>query len=470
MSGKHQQILNDRQLEILYTLATKGEQTKSQLCVDFNVKYPAIVGSTSILVEKDLIEMVKTEKGVGKPKLFYGITNKGLEFLSKDSRITLWKFWEVAFFIYEKKTNPKVTFPIESYFTNYEKEVLNYNLNYTPLKWGVILDSFNLLYPKPAKPSYEIAILHTLGIHGLLTEDEIVSKIKKTKFANILNNTVKHNDILTNMIRNKIIIKVMKRNKITYRNSIVGFLILMNYLDSSLSDTLAARQHDDFSSEVKQIIENAYIIPMISANWIKLREMINELNIVQFFRFMTNNSLPLSDSIQHHGVKELIVVERIMCQTSRQTISRECRIGLEVLARLFKDTKIHANESVVFSRLIFLEILSGFTSDEPEKFIKLVKGDKFSLDENVEQSLANIVCFEFFTYFIDWIIGEKSMARSPVENDQIGKWHYSFVEKWNQFQKQNSDFRKWYNSWINEIKNFEEKNLRILKEENFLIV
>jgi len=52
------------------------------------------------------------------------------------------------------------------FFSNYEKNVLGYNLRYTPVKWSIILDSFDLLH-NPTKLSPEISILYSLGIKGM---------------------------------------------------------------------------------------------------------------------------------------------------------------------------------------------------------------------------------------------------------------------------------------------------------------
>lgn len=99
-------------------------------------------------------------------------------------------------------------------------------------------------------------------------------------------------------------------------------------------------------------------------------------------------------------------------------------------------------------------------------------GEDFSLDSSIEKSISNKICFEFFTYFIETIIREKEKAGSKeeIENDRIGKFHYSYVEKWNRFQKNNKEFEQWYKNWISAIAKFEEANLKLFKENNFLTV
>lgn len=468
---KRQHVLNDRQFAILQTLAIKGKQTKSQLKTVFGIEYPAIDGSVKILAEKDHVEVVEKQRGIGKPKLYYGLTDKGLELLSNDSRLTLEKFWEIAFFIYDIHTNPKIKFSISDYFSNYEKKILGYNFAYTSLTWGIVLDSFDILYGKPIKPSYMIAILFALGFHGKLTRRELTIHSRKNEFVDYAEEIPNIDESLKNMIGNKLIFRINEKN-IKYRLSITGFLLLMNYLDGIHSDILQNTKHKEYAQLVNTIIKNAKdIIPMISDNWNILRNIINELNIVQFFKFVILDTLHFSRSIQLNGVKELLVIERLMVGNNRDIVMREYRIGLDIVSKLIKDLKFEGS-SDVFKRLLFLGILSGFAVQKQDEFIKNIKGTDFSLDIEIEKSLSNSVCFEFFTHFIDWIIREKGSAGTPekIEKDRLGKWHYSFVKKWNDFQKNNKEFREWYNSWIREIKKFEEKNLKILSERNFIEV
>jgi len=116
LNRKRQKVLNNRQLEILYSLAINGKKTKSQLSDDFKIEYPAIHGTVKILTEKDLIKIVKKELGVGKQKLFYGLTDSGVESLSKDRRITLERFWKMAFLIFDRKTNSNIKFSLQDFF------------------------------------------------------------------------------------------------------------------------------------------------------------------------------------------------------------------------------------------------------------------------------------------------------------------------------------------------------------------
>ncbi len=95
----------------------------------------------------------------------------------------------------------------------------------------------------------------------------------------------------------------------------------MNYIDKSKSEALRKDNAKDFTETVRTVIKNAYTLPLISDHWHVLREIINELNITQFFKWIANSLTPLSDAIQLRGVSELITVERIMGQTYNGLIS-----------------------------------------------------------------------------------------------------------------------------------------------------
>jgi len=471
MERKRQKVLNDRQKEILYLLAVKGKQTKSQLSYEFGVKYPAIFGTVKILDEKDMIKIAGREKGVGKTKLFYELTDNGLEKLSRDPWISLEKFWEVAFLVFDRKTNPSVKISVQEFFSNYEKNVLGYDLKYTPVKWSVILDSFNLLH-NPAKLTPQISVLYSLGINGLMSQQELLSYLDKTKKKIIVKSrNIQYNDILKDMVTGKLVMIIQENKTVRYRISTLGLVLLMSYFKENTPKVSSRNQRNEFSLEIRQIFKKSKpAIPYISKAWDELREIIKEDNVLQFFTWITMDFMPNSDSIQLNGVKELLVIERIMGETNKHIIEKEARVGFNVISRLFKEGRYpEGKPSEVYNRLMFLNILSGYSVKNQDEFIRSIKGKDFPLDLAIENSIANRVCFEFFTYFIDWIIMEKhSMERMEDPNTPISKHYALLVKKWNRFHKNNREFRIWYHSWIEEIRKFEEKNLKLLKKNDFL--
>lgn len=470
MVTQRQQVLTNRQLEILYSLAINGRKTKSQLSHEFRIKYPSVNGTMKILAEKDLVVITKKEKGVGKSKLFYELTDDGIKSLSIDNRIKLERFWKIAFLIFDEKTNPNLKFSIQDFFSNYEKNVLGYDPRYTPLKWSIILDSFDLLH-NPTKLSPQISILYSLGINGMMSKQDLFSYLRKTRNKIIIKSkNDQYCKILEDIVLGKLVMKIEKNNMVKYRISILGLVLLMNYLHENQPKVFTRKQSQDFNSEIKQIFKNSKtIIPQISNSWDKLDEMIKGNKVIQFFKWMTNDFMPNSSSIQLNGVKELLVIERIMVETNKHIIEQESRIGFKVINELFKGQYHKGKPSKVYDRLLFLSILSGYAVENQEKFLRTIKRGEPSLDLDIENSIANRICFEFFTYFIDWIIMEKNKLVQMKERDiPIGKYFSLPVEKWNKFHKNNHKFRTWYNSWIEEIRKFEEKNLKLLKEKDFL--
>ncbi|MCH7647698.1 MAG: hypothetical protein IIA83_03735 [Thaumarchaeota archaeon] len=473
MVRQRQQVLTNRQLETLYSLAVDGRKTKSQLSAEFEIKYPSINGTMKILEDKDLIKIAKKEQGVGKPKLFYELTDLGIKSLSKDNRITLERFWKIAFFIFDRKTNLSIKFLVQDFFSNYEKSVLGYDLRYTPVKWSIILDSFDLLH-KPTKLSPEISIFYSLGINGMMSKQDLFSYLKKTRNKIIIKSkNIQYRKILEDIVSGKLVMKIEKNNVVKYRISILGLILLLTYLHENQPKVSTRKQSQDFNSEIKQIFKNSkIIIPQISNSWDELDEMIKGSVVIQFFKWITNDFMPNSSSIQLNGVKELLVIERIMGETNRHIIERESRMGFKVINELFKEGQYpEGKPSEVYDRLLFLSILSGYAVENQEKFLRTIKRGGPSLDLAIENSIANRICFEFFTYFIDWIIMDKNRLVQMKERDSPISEYFSLpVKKWNEFHKNNRKFRIWYYSWIEEIRKFEEKNLKLLKEKDFLKV
>ena len=80
------------------------------------MKYPSIHGTVKILEDKDLIKITKKEKGRGKVKLFYELTDLGIESLSKDKRITLEQFWKIVFLVFDVKNQSKYKISSRRFF------------------------------------------------------------------------------------------------------------------------------------------------------------------------------------------------------------------------------------------------------------------------------------------------------------------------------------------------------------------
>ena len=466
---KHQRVINDRQIEILYLLAVNGQQTKTQLANEFGVKYPAIFDSVKILEEKFLVKVSFSEEGRGKAKLFYEITNEGLETLSKDSRITLERFWKIAFCIFDMKTNSSISISLEKVFSNYETVVLGYDLKYTPVYWSIILECFDLYNPVD-RLTPDISILYTLGMNGEMEEGELIKLLDSSKNNYIITSKkIEYELILKNMITGKLVMKVEKKKSIKYRNSILGLLILMSYMNKIRLNP-DKPTYEKFESEIKTIFQNSKtIIPYIAKSWNKLRKVIREIDVIQYFMWIANNHMPISRSIQVDGIRELIVTERIMGETNKLVIEKEVKVGFQIIKELSDSGRYQEGKpSNVYNRLLLLAVLSGYSIENQSEFLKSMKGTEYSLDFAIERAISNLVCFEFFTYFIDGVKTRKRIAGDATES--TGNWAYFAIKNWKEFLKNNREFRLWYTSWIEQITKFEEKNLEILKQRDFLTV
>ncbi len=413
-----------------------------------------------------MVEVAEKKKGRGRAKLLYEITDEGLNVLSKDLRISSEEFWEIGFFVYDVKINPNVTFPLEEFFSNYERTVLGYSFEYALLGWGILLDQFGIIHSIPDKPSPRISLLYELGLNGPQSLQELSACFNsKMKQGNDLNG------LLSDMVANKLLLEIPSAKKSKYRLSSLGFLLVMNYFDKTRPEELNRDNVKNFTKIVRTLIQNADALPLISDNWPILREIINELNIVQFFKWIANGGTSLYDSIRLGGVSELITVEQIMGKTYRGLISHEQRVGLSVVSNIRKEKTFEPKSHKIEDKLLYLGILVGYNVQNQDEFLRSLRDKNFVLDEVIERSLSSRISFEFFTHFIDWVVRERKMAGDldMIKND-VASIYSSKVKKWNRFQRTNKEFRDWYSAWIDEIRLFEEKNAKILKEKDFMKV
>ena len=465
---RHHKTLTDRQIEILYTLATKGEQTQSNLKDAFEITYPAVVGMMKILQDRELLKVARKEKGVGRKKVYYVLTDNGIEALSRDSRINLDKFWHIAFAVYDRKTNGDIKYPVRNYFLNYEKNILGFDPDYSSLSWSVVLKSFEKLY-NTKNLSAEISVLYILGKEGPMSKEDLLSYKARRKDESLVTLS-KNSDSIAKLISNKLVFEIKTDRGLQYRISILGFLLLMSYLDqNALKGSSKKKHHDDMALEIRQILKNCRTaVPHISRYWEKLRHIISELDVLQFFRFIANSYMPLSEPIQANGVKELIVSGRIMTELNGSSARKEAATGFRIFRTMFDGNHPNKEHSDVYGRLLLLGMLQGNAFRDQ---IKLYKPKNKNYDLEVEKAISNKVCFEFFTYFLDQVMRKKEFAEyGTTENPDVRKHYQLSVEKWNKFQKNNRKFRNWYHGWLEEIKKFEEKNLKVIKEKDFLTV
>ena len=465
-----QKIRTNTQVEILYKLATEGSNSISKLSKKPLNKYRTnFVKATQILKKLEMVVSVDNISGPKGMEVPYKITDKGIEMLSTNNKITLEQFWKIIFLMFDGNIG-STKYPTEQFFINYEKNVLGYDLDYVSIKPNVGVRNFGISYPKPQELTVGIEMLIALLINKSMTKENLMKYIKN---KNTMKIKIVENELgpyFKRLVQDKLVVNISNDENSKYRTTIQGFLIIMEFLSSSIE--IWNRKDIDFKSITRKIIKNSQInLPFISCSWDKLRDIVDESNAVRLFNGIMDESDTISGSIQIGGVKELLVIERMMSEAYQKIINKEYMVGLEIRSDLVKKGKIEDGfSSFVRKRLLFLGILDGFYGKNQDHVIKLVKGEMASLDNLVEKSISNKVSFEFFTYFIDWVIREKSIINKNEKLDRLDKFHFSFVKKWNNFQNNNKEFREWYASWIKQLLKFEEKNIKIFSKTNFLDV
>lgn len=472
MVKKHQQILNDRQIEILYTLATKGKQNKSQLSSKFDVEYPAIVGSVKILEDKKLVRIAHKEKGVGKPKVFYEITDAGLEILSTEPRINLEKFWEIAFLIYGHITKDDSRFPAGKFFSNYERNVIGYSPEYTTLSWSFVIDSYDFLYKRPIKHSIFTMVLYTLAINGKLSENRIISTMLNSNDPYLSIPTSKNEIIqqLHNMISNKLILTTFGK-EIKYRISSLGMLILLHHLIDRMHENTSRRFYDDLELTLQKIAhQSQFVIPMVFSYWNDLLKIESTANLLLRFSIIGNDHIPISNSVQQGGTAEILLMEKMLVKSNSAKIKLEHMAGIETLRWLFREKRYPEGlPSEATLRLTYLGILNQYRKEDSRILEYVTKKKNYSLEEEADKSLANIIAFEFYLHLIDMI---KSLIPREQPEIELGpelsktfEWFQAPRNNWNNFVNKNTELIKWYEGWIKHIMEFERKNIKILDDK-----
>lgn len=459
----HQSKRSHSQIRVLYILATNGNQSISSLSQLLATNRTNIASSIKILDEEHYVKFVKKIYGKGSPERLYKITDKGIETLSKDKRITLRQFWEIVFCIFHNKRNQKISFA--ECLLNYRSNVLQYNPHLIIFGWGIAFDIFELYYKRPLKKNLSIEILQSIA----LKEDtynnilEYFCKKQKIKYQKIVHTR------FNRLIQDKLILTKSNNNE-KYRLSSLGLLLLMNYYRDYLSNISEGIEHKRIGNEVTQIIKNAKnSVPIISEIWEDLTEVIDTSNLIYKFDNITSKNIPFSQSIQMGGIKEILITERIIRETYNRLMNKEYRVGLNVCIELLKQKKIPENSpSEVFDYLRFLGQMTSSIKKEPNTTSKWLDNQTF--DDNTEKAISEIISFEFITNVIEHLKNWMSRNNPDDPQEPINDWIESHRKKWIKFLQKHDKMKTWYQNWISEIQTFERKNLEILQDRDFFLV
>lgn len=468
-----QKFLTDRQSEILSTLAIKGQQNKSHLSLEYKIKYPAIVGTMKILKDKDLVRITKKkEKGVGKPRVFYEITDKGLEILSKYDKLSLEKFWEIAFLVYGNVTKNVTKLKADVFFSNYEKYVLGHDLEYGRLPPSFILFD-NIIFARPIKPSIYTVILRILAVHGNMSEDKIVLKILNSNDPHLSISPPKNEIIkqLQNMVVYDLVLIVGKKAK--YRISSLGMLILFHHLIDWQMERNKLGSYGDPESILQKIVKiSQTVIPKVFSYWNDLLKIESPANLLRCFDRIgeANRSNFPSFPIQNGGIAEIFLMEKMLIKSNSTNITAECVVGIRTLENLVAEKRYQKDpSSEAMLRLSYLSVLvDRDRKNESHILEKVTKKKNYSFAEEADKSLASIISFEFYLYLVEMIritLPITYKVDSIFDREKLLPYMRQRIDEWNNFASKNVEVREWHKSWMKHIIEFEMKNIKILNDK-----
>ncbi len=457
----HRKTREYRQIQILKDIGTRGLQSIASLTKIQQTNRTNIDSSIRVLLDIEYLEFSEFKTGPGSKEKFYKLTESGMEFLSKEQTLTLEEFWKTVFCVYDKQVF-KTKFPMELFFSNYEKHKLGYDFEFTPVELGITLNNLSFYHPVTNSLPIGVSMLIVLSMDKPMTKSNIEKNLKDKNPLKIKITESKIGGYFQRLIQDNLIAELTNDKDPQYRLTVLGFLIIMRFLDSAQID-LHNNHNINTDLIIRKVIKNSQVkLPFISESWDMLKDIVDESNAVILFDNIIRKTPTISGTIHTDGLRELLSIERMMTEAFSETIKGEAKIGLNVISDLEKKGDIEGNFfSPVRKRLLFLLIISGFGLKDQGKIIESVKGSKFYLAEHAEKVISNKIAFEFFTYFIDEVIREKKTNT---------EYSLSKVQKWNDFQKSNKRFKEWFDNWVEHLLKFEESNIKVLSGRPFLNV
>lgn len=455
----HQKERTGTQIEILYKLATEGSQSVSRLSKKPLNKYRTnTVIAIQVLDDLKFIKLDRKNLGKGGPEKLYKISDKGIELLSKDKRITLTQFWNLVFLIYDAKII-KTKIPLKRFFYNYEKNVLGFELDKVSLRWGFVFQHLFEINGWPVKLNMQIFILYVIGISKKIEYQELLKKIKRR--YKVQNEKIDH--AIKNLIDSKWI-QSKQANSDYYQLSIMGFVLVINYFDSVYRHEEDPKKIKDYDKNLKTIIENSKeIIPLISKICSEIPYLIRSKTILHYFQLIYRQTLFGLNPIQNGGTEEIVYFSRVMDKVRRDKISEYCNFGYSVWKQLIAQNKIKNNDSNAVQKMKYLAHISGMKIENDTETIKNVRGLNFSLDEIIEKSLTERITFEFFCYLLFDVNYWKKHDSNFKQKNELEDFYGNRLENWERFLKTTPEIKILFDSKIKEIKEFEKENLEKLE-------
>lgn len=444
----HHKERSDTQIEILYKLATRGNQTISKLSkIPLNKHRTNFVKSIRILENLKMVARVGNLTGVRGMETFYKITETGIDVLFNDKEMTSEQFWEIMFILSSANKN-KTSFQYEHFFRNYEERILNIKLKNVPTLWGNSVKNPSEIYQDPLTFNLKLLVLYFLGINGPLSFKGIIKKYRKKTKSSPNKITEINENLLESMVNEKILL-----NKVKFQISAAGLVLLLTNFNTV---------HEG-EADLKKILKNSCdIIPYFSKLCEKIPAIVKDTSILNYFREIFNQLTNTVAPIQHQGTKELIILERVMEEVNRTKIWHESNIGHHVRAKLIQEKKIQDIDSPIQDKLNYLARISGYKIENTDEDSEKAINNKIDLE--IEKAISNKIDFELFCHFLpnmqDWIKTDQNFQKQGEKDNFVRKK----LHAWEQFRIENLGFRDWFNSWIDDITNFEKENLRIINK------
>ncbi len=451
------------QIQILYKLATDGSNSISGLSRLLKTHRSNIQSAMKVLKEIKYVKRIDKKFGRGSPENIFQITDKGLEYLSKEPQITLEQFWNIVFLIDAGKTI-ETRIPLKKIFENYEKNVLGFNLDKVSFLWGFSFDYLFELNRWPIKLDMQIFILYIIGVSKKIEHKKLLNRIKRR--YKVQNKVI--DDLIKKLIYSKLI-QSKQDSTNYYQLSVMGFVLVINYFDSVFLHKEKPEKIIDYDKDLKTIMDNSKeIVPLISKICSEISYLITSKVILNHFRFIYKRTLPILVPIQYGGTKEIVFFSRIMNQVRREKIVEYYYAGFSSWKNLLDQNKIKEKDSEAVNKMKYLAHISGFKTEREDEITQSVKGTDFSLDKIIEDSLVERITLEFLCYLLFEINQWKKADVGFKIKNQHDNWAGKLVEKWENLIENNPQVTDFFNSKIKEIKEFEKKNLEMLETSNLL--
>jgi len=456
------------QEEILREIAKGINLSKSSITRQLEKHYPDVHDAIKILLDRNLIRQKGEQQGRGKKEKFYILTEKGIQKLI-ELKIPLDDFWRMLFFVFDENYNHDLNrFTIDKLFSLYEKEVMLFSKEFSPLIYDLVMNKIPLLNTKRKK-----------------IYNQILAALKKKKSISTLLPLQKNSQIIFDMESNLLIHKCgFEFDKYCLSHFGVIFLLLEIY-EKNKPDT--SRINSQIKLELNLVINNSKsLFPKIFKNWEIIRKILNEKEILKIFNDLVNREFdnPLITPLQNNGVKEIANILESIREVYKSKIKQELDVGVKTQTEWLerqnnKNSDVETGLLMSFTKdpngrslpqnllglqgkigmLEFENIHYGLSQREDS--IRFFITDLYR-QKNVQNSVEDLISFLFYTllshnvknklcYLKSQMLDTKSHNEILIEIEKI-------IQSWDNLLKSPTKLKNWYSKWMFEILRFQKQN------------